>query len=77
MDEPIPTHWTKLPPPPDRHMDEVDLYDHHVAVLRCVTCEYEFEAAYPAKTNPLRIRCPQCGERGVDVAKYLKYIYRQ
>ena len=57
--------------------DERDYPNHHVATIRCKSCETTWDAVYPKGMDVAHVECYNCGTRDSEVAKYTKFIYKQ
>ena len=56
--------------------EESDYPNHHMAFIRCRSCETTWDAVYPDGVDVLRMECYNCHARDSEIAKYRKYIYK-
>lgn len=68
--------WHDVPELP-KLREVADFPNHHHVVVRCVICDWVWEALYPSKGNPELLQCSKCGAQDSQIVKYLRYVYLQ
>ncbi len=70
--------WVNRALPKIHPLHSVSEYpDHHIAAVRCLGCDRTAVAVYPTDCDVLRMECPSCGNRGAEIVRYLKRVWKQ